>query len=176
MTLGNAQKSAYDRELDLVLIAPQSEPPVCKIIDYGRFKFERDKKDKEAKKRQQVAEVKEIQLSCQIDTNDFNTKVNHARRFLTGGDKVRVVVRFRGRQMTYQDVGRDLIVKFAEACADVGSIDKPPVFEGRSLTMFLGPLKKEASSKSAKSAAPKAEAKVEKIISEADETAEEKEI
>lgn len=162
MTLGGAQKSANDRDLDLVLIAPQSEPPVCKIIDYGRFRFERDKRDKEAKKKQQISEIKEIQLSCHIDTNDFNTKANHARCFLTGGDKVRVIVRFRGRQMTHQDIGRKLLTKFAEVCADVGSIDKAPLLEGRSLTMFLAPLKKDAvkADKPAPTEKPEADAKI----------------
>lgn len=144
LTYSNAQKVAFDRDLDLVLISPQADPPVCKIIDYGRYKFERDKKEKEAKKKQQISDIKEIQLSCHIDTNDFNTKVNHARRFLGDGDKVRVVVRFRGRQMSHLDIGRGLLVRFTEACADVGQQDKAPLLEGRSLTMFLGPLKQAA--------------------------------
>ncbi|MDD4773156.1 MAG: translation initiation factor IF-3 [Eubacteriales bacterium] len=148
LSLANAQNAAYDRGLDLVLIAPQAEPPVCKIIDYGRFRFERDKKDKEAKKKQQVIDIKEIQLSCHIDTNDFNTKANHARRFLTSGDKVKVIVRFRGRQMSHIELGRDLLTRFTEACADIGSVDKAPILEGRSLTMFLAPIKQSASDKS----------------------------
>lgn len=141
LSLANAQNAAYDRGLDLVLIAPQADPPVCKIIDYGRFRFERDKKDKEAKKKQQVIDIKEVQLSCRIDTNDFNTKVNHARRFITGGDKVKVIVRFRGRQLSHIDIGRDLLTRFAEACADISNIEKAPLLEGRSLIMFLGPIK-----------------------------------
>lgn len=156
LTYANAQKAADDRNLDLVMMSAQSDPPVCKIIDYGRFKFERDKREKEAKKKQQVADIKEIQLSCHIDTNDFNTKANHAKRFLKNGDKVRVVVRFRGRQMAHQDIGRDLLARFTEACAEFGQQDKAPVMEGRSMTMFLGPIKPTAGAKKAK--AEKAEA------------------
>ncbi len=144
LSLANAQKAAYDRELDLVLIAPQSEPPVCKIIDYGRFRFERDKKDKEAKKKQQISEIKEIQLSCHIDTNDFNTKVNHARRFLQNGDKVKVLVKFRGRQMSHMESGRELLARFTEICADISVQDKAPLLEGRTLTTFLAPQKQTA--------------------------------
>ena len=135
---------AYDRDLDLVLLAAQSDPPVCKIMDYGKYRFERAKKEKEAKRNQQVVEIKEIQLSVRIDTNDFNTKVNRARGFLQRGDKVKVVVRFRGRQMTHQQLGQDLLTKFKDACADVGVVDKPPKLEGRFLSMFLAPPKQPA--------------------------------
>ena len=156
MQLSQAQNTAYDNGLDLVLIAQQADPPVCKIIDYGKFRFERDKKEKEAKKKQQVADIKEVQLSCRIDTNDFNTKANHARRFLTGGDKVKVLVRFKGRMMSHQEIGRELLDRFAAACEEVGSIDKAPILEGRSLVMFLAPLK--ASEKAAREKAKAAEA------------------
>ncbi len=148
LSLINAQNAAYERGLDLVLIAPQADPPVCKIIDYGRFRFERDKKDKEAKKKQQVIDIKEIQLSCHIDTNDFNTKVNHARRFLISGDKVKVIVRFKGRQMSHLDIGRGLLTRFTEACVDIANIDKAPLLEGRSLIMFLAPIKQSPPDKS----------------------------
>lgn len=151
LSLANAQNAAFERGLDLVLIAPQAEPPVCKIIDYGRFRFEKDKKDKEAKKKQQVIDTKEIQLSCHIDTNDFNTKLNHARRFLTSGDKVKVSVRFKGRQMSHIEIGRDLLTRFNEACADIANVDKVPKLEGRSLTMFLAPIKQSSSDKSSPS-------------------------
>ncbi|MHB1155160.1 MAG: translation initiation factor IF-3 [Eubacteriales bacterium] len=151
LSLVNAQNAAYERGLDLVLIAPQADPPVCKIIDYGRFRFERDKKDKEAKKKQQIIEIKEIQLSCHIDTNDFNTKANHARRFLTDGDKVKVIVRFKGRQMSHLEIGRGLLTRFTEACADVGNVDKAPLLEGRSIIMFLAPIKQPSSSDKAAS-------------------------
>ena len=141
---GTALDMAYDRDLDLVLMSAQSDPPVCKIMDYGKFRFERAKKEKEAKKNQQVVDIKEIQLSVRIDTNDFNTKVNRARGFLQRGDKVKVVVRFRGRQMTHQQLGQDLPTKFREACEDVGVVDKPPKLEGRFLSMFLAPPKQSA--------------------------------
>ena len=145
LSLANALNAAYEKELDLVLIAPTSEPPVCRIMDYGKYCFDRDKKKKEAKKKQQRVDVKEIQLKCQIEQNDFNTKVNNARRFLTSGDKVKVMVVFRGRQMAYQDVGRSLLEKFSAAVSDLGTIDKAPVLEGRSMTMFISPAKQTAS-------------------------------
>ena len=151
LNLVAAQNQAYEKGLDLVLIAAQAEPPVCKIIDYGKFRFERDKRDKEAKKKQQVMEIKEIQLTCQIDTNDLNTKINHSRRFLTGGNKVKVIVKFKGRQMTHLDVGQNLLSRFAQACADLGSMDKQPVLEGRFMTMFLTPLPKKATDSGNKS-------------------------
>ena len=143
-SFGTALDMAYDRDLDLVLLAAQSEPPVCKIMDYGKYRFERAKKEKEAKKNQQVVDIKEIQLSVRIDTNYFNTKVNRARGFLQRGDKVKVVVRFRGRQMTHQNLGQDLLTKFQEACSDVAVVDKAPKLEGRFLSMFLAPPKQPA--------------------------------
>ncbi len=130
---------AYDSGLDLVLIAAQAEPPVCRIMDYGKYRYERDKREKEAKKKQQVVDIKEVQLSCRIDTNDFNTKVNRARGFLEHGDKVKVVVRFKGRQMSHQEIGQDLLMKFQDACKDICIIDKQPKLEGRFLSMFLAP-------------------------------------
>lgn len=141
----SALKSAYDKGLDLVLIAPQADPPVCRVMDYGKFRFDRDKKEKEARKRQQIIEIKEIQLTCHIDTNDMNTKINHARRFLTDGDKVRVLVKFKGRQMSHLEVGHQLLEKFGNACTDLGTIEKRPLLEGRSLTMFIAPIKPTAS-------------------------------
>ncbi len=134
---------AYEHDLDLVLIAPQAEPPVCRVMDYGKFRFERDKREKEAKKKQQTVETKEIQLSCRIDTNDFNTKLNHAIRFLQSGNKVRVVVKFKGRQMSHTEIGAELLTKFADACKDYGSVDKPPKMEGRSLAMIVAPTKQK---------------------------------
>ena len=141
ISLSSALDMAYDKGLDLVLIAQQAEPPVCRVMDYGKFRFERDKKEKEARKKQQIVETKEVQLSCRIDVNDFNTKVNHALRFLGNGDKVKVLVRFRGRQMTHTELGAELLKKFEEACAEKGTVEKPPVMEGRSLMMFISPLK-----------------------------------
>ena len=140
----DALDMAYDQGLDLVLFAAQSDPPVCRIMDYGKYRFDRNKKEKEARKKQQIVETKEIQLSVKIDTNDFNTKVNNARKFLQRGDKVKVVVRFKGRQMTHQQLGQDLLTRFQEACADVGVVEKPPKLEGRFLSMFLAPPKQPA--------------------------------
>ena len=123
-------------------------------MDYGKFRFERDKKEKEARKKQQIAELKEIQLSCLIDVNDFNTKVNHALRFLGNGDKVKVIVKFRGRQMTRTEMGAELLQKFIQACAEKGSVDKAPVMEGRSMLVIISPLKQTAVKEKSK---PKAE-------------------
>lgn len=147
MSADEAREIAYDRGLDLVLIAPTAQPPVCKIIDYGKYRFDRDKKEKEARKKQQNAEVKEIQLSLTIDTHDFETKVKHAHRFLKGMDKVKVVVRFRGRQITHQSMGYDILKRFQDACAEYGAADKPPVAEGRNITLMLSPIKPDAKNK-----------------------------
>ena len=144
MKAADALNLAYEKGLDLALFAPQSDPPVCRIIDYGKFKFDRDKKEKEAKKKQQRVDIKEVQLSCLIDTNDFNTKVNNAKRFLKAGNKVKVVLKFRGRQMTHQEIGRDLLDRFAADCAEFGTVDKTPVLEGRFMTMFILPAKQNA--------------------------------
>lgn len=141
MSLAAAQNMAYSKGLDLCLIAPTAAPPVCKIMDYGKFRFEQDKRDKEARKKQQVVEVKEIQLSCRIDTHDFNTKVNHAHRFIGDGNKVKVIVKFKGREMTHLDIGRELLGKFEEACGDVGTVDKRPVLDGRYMSMMISPIK-----------------------------------
>ena len=140
-SLESAQKAAYDKGLDLVLMAPQAVPPVCRIMDYGKFRFERDKKEKEARKKQQTVEVKEIQLSARIDTHDFDTKVNHAHRFLAAGNKVKVILKFRGREMSHQELGREMLARFEEACKDVGTVEKKPALEGRFMSMMVNPLK-----------------------------------
>ena len=132
---------AYDQGLDLVLMASQATPPVCKIMDYGKFRFEREKREKEAKKKQQVIELKEIQLSCRIDTHDFETKVKHAHRFLSAGNKVRVVMKFKGREMSHMNIGREIIERFEEACAELGTVEKKPVLDGRFLSMVISPVK-----------------------------------
>ncbi len=150
IALSNALNIAYDSGFDLVLIAPQGDPPVCRIMDYGKFRFERDKKEKEARKKQQVIDIKEIQLSCHIDVNDFNTKVNHALRFLGNGDKVRVMVRFKGRQLSHPELGTELLEKFEKACEGKGSVEKAPAMEGRSMIMFISPLKPHSSKEKAK--------------------------
>ena len=142
MTSAAALEYAYNRGLDLVLMAPNAEPPVCRVMDYGKYRFERDKKEKEARRNQQIVKVKEVQLSCRIDTHDFDTRVNQARKFLQGGDKVKAVIRFKGREMTHLDMGRNVIDRFIAACADSGANDKPPVQEGRYLSVVLSPLKK----------------------------------
>ncbi len=139
-----ALEMAYERDLDLVLMAPNAEPPVCRIMDYGKYRFERDKREKEAKKKQTTVEVKEIQLSCRIDTHDFETKVKHAHRFLGDGNKVRVVVKFRGREMSHQDLGREMLEKFEQACEGLGSVDKRPTLEGRFMSMIINPIKQPA--------------------------------
>ncbi|MGN0526905.1 MAG: translation initiation factor IF-3 [Acutalibacteraceae bacterium] len=126
-------------DLDLVKIAPNAVPPVCKIMDYGKFKFDQAKREKEAKKKQKVMDIKEVRLSVNIDTGDFNTKVNHALRFLKDGDKVKVSIRFRGREMAHTDYGLTIMQRFAEACAEMGSVEKPAKLEGRQMLMFLVP-------------------------------------
>lgn len=142
MSSDEALEKAYSMGLDLVLIAPTATPPVCRIMDYGKFRYDRDKKEKEAKKKQQVVNVKEVQLSCRIDTHDFDTKANNAIRFLKGGDKVRVVLSFKGREMAHTQTGADIIARFVDQCSEFGSIDKPPVLEGRRMSVIINPLKK----------------------------------
>ena len=136
-----ALRLAAESNLDLVKIAPQAVPPVCRIMDYGKYRYECDKKEKDAKKKQSTVEVKEVQLSCRIDTHDFETKANHAIRFLGSGNKVRVCLRFKGREMAHQSLGQEILERFAEACKEHGSVDKKPVLEGRQMTMFISPLK-----------------------------------
>jgi len=143
MTSEAALKIAYDQGYDLVLMAPQAQPPVCRIMDYGKFRFERDKKEKEAKKKQQTVELKEIQLSCRIDTHDFETKARHAQRFLTDGNKVRVVMRFKGREMSHIAIGQEIMQKFRDTCSELGSVDKDPVLDGRILSMVITPVKQK---------------------------------
>ena len=143
MTSEAALKIAYDQGYDLVLMAPQAQPPVCRIMDYGKFRFERDKKEKEAKKKQQTVELKEIQLSCRIDTHDFETKARHAQRFLKDGNKVRVVMRFKGREMSHIAIGQEIMQKFRDTCSELGSVDKAPVLDGRILSMVIAPLKQK---------------------------------
>ena len=139
MTVGSAIESAYDKNLDLVLISPNGNPPVCRILDYGKFRFDREKKKKEAKKNQKVVEIKEIRLSLNIDTHDFETKKNHATRFLGEGNKVKVSIRFRGREMGHPELGADIMKRFAEALVDVANVEKPAKLEGRNMLMFLAP-------------------------------------
>lgn len=139
MSAKDALKIAEKSNLDLVKIAPNAAPPVCKIMDFNKYKFEQAKRAKEAKKNQKVMEIKEIRLSLNIDTGDFNTKVNHALRFLDDGNKVKVSIRFRGREMAHTENGNVIMARFAEACAEKGSIEKPAKLEGRQMLMFLAP-------------------------------------
>jgi translation initiation factor IF-3 len=135
-----AQDIAYEKGMDLVKIAPQAKPPVCKIMDYGKYKFELNKREKENRKNQKVINIKEVQLSPSIDTNDFNTKCNHAIKFLKKGDKVKVIVRFRGREVSHSQIGYTLLERFAEQAKEAGTVEKPAKLEGRNMTMFLAPL------------------------------------
>lgn len=139
MSAKEAQKLANARNLDLVKIAPQATPPVCRIMDYGKYKFELAKKEKEAKKNQRIINVKEVRISPSIDTHDFNTKLNHAIRFLKAGDKVKVTVRFRGREVNHSSLGQSLLEKFAESVNEIAVVEKQPKLEGKSMAMFLAP-------------------------------------
>lgn len=141
MSAKEAYFKAKDANLDLVKIAPTAKPPVCKIIDYGKYRYELARKAKEAKKKQKTVETKEIRLSPNIDTNDLNTKVNQARKFLSKGSKVKVSLRFRGREMAHRDVGREILDSFYKELEDVSTVDKPAKMEGRSMVMFLSATK-----------------------------------
>lgn len=141
MSSRDALKLAMERNLDLVKIAPSATPPVCKIMDYGKFRFEQAKKQKEAKKNQHVVEIKEIQLSLNIDTHDFQTKANHAIRFLKSGNKVKVSIRFRGREMAHPELGNVIMDRFAEAVSEYSTVEKPAKLEGRHMLMFVAPKK-----------------------------------
>ncbi|MBO5945437.1 MAG: translation initiation factor IF-3 [Clostridia bacterium] len=143
MKLDDAKTFAYNNGVDLVLIAPQATPPVCRAVDYGKFCFERDKKEKEAKKKQVIVKVKEVQLSCRIEQHDFDTRVNHARKFLGEGNKVKAVIRFKGREMAHQELGREVIEKFQAACEGYGHAEKKPVLEGRFMSIILSPVKQD---------------------------------
>ena len=137
MSVRDAMKLAREANLDLVKIAPTAKPPVCKIIDYGKYRYEQARREKEARKKQKTIEVKEIRLSPNIDTNDLNTKVNQARKFVSGGNKVKVAVRFRGRELAHTAVGKTILEDFAQKLSDIAVIDKPAKLEGKSMVMFL---------------------------------------
>ena len=137
MSAREAMKIAQEAELDLVKIAPAAKPPVCKIIDYGKYKYEQARKDKEAKKKQKTVEVKEVRLSPNIDTNDLNTKINNAKKFISKGNKVKVTLRFRGREMAHVQQSKHILDDFAETLADVAVVEKPAKMEGRAMSMVL---------------------------------------
>lgn len=149
MQTRDALRLAEEADLDLVKIAPQATPPVVKILDYGKYRFELQKKEKEARKNQKVVDIKEIRLSLKIDTGDFNTKVAHAAKFLNNGDKVKVTIRFRGREMAHPNMGLDVHRRFAAALPQA-SVERPPKLEGRSMIMFLAPEKDKDTTKPAK--------------------------
>mgnify|MGYP003176921349 CR=1 FL=1 len=144
MSSAAALNIAVEKDLDLVKIAPGSNPPVCKIMDYGKYRFEQSKREKEARKNQRVIEIKEIRMSPSIGENDFLVKLKNGQKFLADGDRVKVTVRFRGREMAHTDIGRDLLKKFAELCADVATMDKSAKMEGRLMSMFLSPKAQKA--------------------------------
>ena len=139
MDAKSAQKLAIESGLDLVKISPNAQPPVCKIMDFGKYKFELAKREKENRINQKVVNIKEVQLSPSIDTNDFNTKAKQAIKFLKSGDKVRVKVRFRGRELSHSEIGKDLLDRFAQAVQEFGNVDKPAKMEGRNMIMFITP-------------------------------------
>ena len=137
MSPREAMAMAEEAGLDLVKVAPTANPPVCKIVDYGKYKYEQLRKEKEAKKKQRIIEIKEIGLTPNIDTNDLNTKVNAARKFLSKGDKVKITMRFRGREMAHMNSSKHILDDFAQSLSDVATVEKEPKVEGRSMTMFL---------------------------------------
>ena len=141
MSAEEALRIADEQGLDLVKISPQANPPVCKLMDYGKYRFEQTKREKEARKNQHVVEIKEIRMSPGIDVGDFNVKLKNAQKFLADGDRVKVSVRFRGREMAHTDIGKKLLDRFAEQCAEVANVDKGAKLEGRNMSMFLSPKK-----------------------------------
>ena len=142
MPSAEALKIAEEKELDLVMIAAGGKPPVCKIMDYGKYRFEQSKREKEAKKKQRVIEIKEIRMSPSIGENDFNTKLRAGQKFLAEGNRLKVTVRFRGREMAHTHLGEQLLRDYAAKCADIASMDKNPKLEGRNMSMFLSPKQK----------------------------------
>ena len=139
LPIDKAIEEAYAKDLDLVCISPNAQPPVCKVMDYGKYRFEQAKREKEAKKNQKTMEVKEIRLGLSIDVHDFETKGRHAMRFLQDGNKVKVSIRFRGRELGHPEIGLDTMSRFAEFCADFSNVEKAAKMEGRNMIMFLAP-------------------------------------
>ena len=142
MSAEEALRIAVEKEMDLVMIAPGSKPPVCKIMDYGKYRFEQAKREKEAKKNQRVIEIKEIRMSPSIGDNDFNTKLRAGQKFLSEGNRLKVTIRFRGREMAHTNIGEQLLKDFAEKCSELANMDKNPKLEGRNMSMFLSPKQK----------------------------------
>ncbi len=157
MSAKDALEMAINQGLDLVKISPTAVPPVCKLMDYGKFKFEQQKREKEARKNQHVVEIKEVRMSPGIDVNDFNVKLRNAQKFLGEGDRVKATVRFRGREMAHTDIGRGLLLKFAEQCSEVATLDKDPKLDGRHMSIFLSSKISKDGKEPKKSAPPAAE-------------------
>ena len=152
MSSEEALRIAEEKDLDLVMISPAAKPPVCKVMDYGKFRFDQSKREKEAKKNQRVMDVKEIRMSPGIGENDFNTKLKNGQKFLADGDRVKVTVRFRGREMAHTSIGETLLRDYAKKCSEIANMDKEPKLEGRNMSLFLSPksqsqLKKEQKAK-----------------------------
>ena len=166
MSAEEALRIAAEHDLDLVKIAPGSNPPVCKVMDYGKFRFEQTKKEKEAKKNQRVIEVKEIRMSPGIDTNDFNTKLKNGLKFLGEGNRLKVSVRFRGREMAHTEIGEVLLKDFAAKCTEIANLDKAPKLEGRNMSMFLSPKPQTPPKKPAKPKQPRTGAPAEEKAAE----------
>lgn len=139
MSSRDAQRLADEKNLDLVKIAPTATPPVCRIMDYGKYRFEQAKREKEARRNQHIVEIKEVRLGLNTDIGDFNTKVKHAIRFLQEGNKVKVSIRFRGREMGHPEIGLETMKRFAETCSEAANVEKPAKMEGRNMLMFLAP-------------------------------------
>lgn len=150
MTSSDALALAEEKDLDLVKIAPNAVPPVCKIMDYGKYRFEQSKREKEARKNQRVIEVKEIRMSPSIGENDFLVKLKNGQKFLADGDRVKVTVRFRGREMAHTNIGEELLRDFAAKCAELANLDKQPKLEGRNMSIFLSPKPQAPAKKPAK--------------------------
>ena len=155
MSAEEALKIAEEKELDLVKISPMAKPPVCKIMDYGKYRFEQAKREKEAKKNQRIMEVKEIRMSPSIGENDLGTKLKAALKFLADGDRVKVSIRFRGREMAHTNIGEQILRDFADKCSELANLDKQPKLEGRNMSMFLSPKSAQAVKKAQKEAAKK---------------------
>lgn len=139
VSIQEATRLAEEQNLDLVKISPNAVPPVCKLMDYGKYRFEQTKREKEARKNQRVVEIKEVRMSPSIDTNDFNVKLRNAQKFLAEGNRCKVTVRFRGREMAHTSIGQQLLLKFADDCQECSTMDKSPKLEGRHMSIFLSP-------------------------------------
>lgn len=150
VSISQARSMAEEQGLDLVLISPNSNPPVCKIMDYGKYKFDAIKKEKELKKNQNIVDLKEVQLSMTIDTHDLQTKAKHANRFLTGGDKVKIVLRMKGRQQAYAKNGVEIVKNFFEMCSENGTVDKAPEIMGKNIVLIVSPKNKKGENNNAK--------------------------